>query len=253
MPRTVYKYLVHCNTEAADIETWSLTLPTECPHDASHTIDTSRTTVLDFVTENAQFTSGKTYEGSHGYYMLEGGHFDVSAGAASTTYDHVFNVPIVIFGMTLATTSCHAGDAFSVIVNPDTPLGVTIADATAGTASVAVSSTVLQYALPGFFMSFMDPITGARVDAGKVVSVDVDAGTLTFCAPLQGAVSAGAIALLNVYIVRDFVFVTENFKHRFGYGTMAGKQLPAGTRVRYVYSSNNLLSKRVDYSLEYTY
>lgn len=31
-------YRIHCNTEAADVDTWSSTTPTECPNNAGHEI-----------------------------------------------------------------------------------------------------------------------------------------------------------------------------------------------------------------------
>ena len=49
----VYKYRVWCNDEQAFIETWGESEPTTCPNNNTHTIDITRTTIIEKILEQA--------------------------------------------------------------------------------------------------------------------------------------------------------------------------------------------------------
>ena len=51
MTETVYKYKVWCNTDSKYIEIWATTEPTTCPENNTHTIDTSKTSILEELTK----------------------------------------------------------------------------------------------------------------------------------------------------------------------------------------------------------
>ncbi len=43
----LYKYRIYCNTEATFVEEWSETIPTECPNNAGHSIDSDNIVIID--------------------------------------------------------------------------------------------------------------------------------------------------------------------------------------------------------------
>ena len=258
MPRTTYKYGLRCLTEAADVTCWGLTAPTCCPNNNTHTIDASTVTVLDFVTEGSgsQFISGKSYDGSHGYYTCIGTRFDVPAADPGTVVVHEkrFDYNVVIFGMTIPASPYHVQDEVSIIMNPDTPVGGLTADVGLGVTALPVSSTVLQYVIPGFHVALVDMATGAREDMQVVLDEATSAGTITVSAATTYAFpAASTVVLLNVYLVQDCVLTNEHYRMEAGYGSLAGKLLPAGTVMRMLYTNSNGVAKTVHYNLEMTY
>jgi len=44
---TWYKYRVYCNTDSKNEETLALTEPTTCPTNTAHTIDSSKTVIIE--------------------------------------------------------------------------------------------------------------------------------------------------------------------------------------------------------------
>ena len=47
MATLIHKYRVWCDTESAYVETWDETEPTDCPNNNAHSIDTTKTSVLE--------------------------------------------------------------------------------------------------------------------------------------------------------------------------------------------------------------
>lgn len=50
--KTVYKHRLYCQSESANVYTWSTSTPTTCPNNNTHTIDVNSITVVDSVCEN---------------------------------------------------------------------------------------------------------------------------------------------------------------------------------------------------------
>jgi len=62
MATTVYKYRVWCDTDSKYVEVWGDTEPTTCPENNGHTIDTTKTAVIEHITQEfplSDIDSGK--------------------------------------------------------------------------------------------------------------------------------------------------------------------------------------------------
>lgn len=68
---TVYKYRVRCIDESEWHEVWSETEPTSCPHDTTHTLDPTLTSIIDKIEQT--FTEVKEEA------VPTGGHFQVTS------------------------------------------------------------------------------------------------------------------------------------------------------------------------------
>lgn len=51
MAESVYKYRIWCDTDSKYVETWAEVEPTDCPENNGHTIDSTKTTILETITE----------------------------------------------------------------------------------------------------------------------------------------------------------------------------------------------------------
>jgi hypothetical protein len=250
MDREIYNFRLYCTTEAKYIETWAQSEPHVCPNGDTHVVDPNLTVVLDTISEKTSFINGKSYSGSHGYYMLEGcGWSSLPAEIGIVQLSRTFSFPIVVYGMNVLFDAANTGDTFDVCMNPDTPIGAIIAPAAIGDQTFQVSPTVVQYAIPGFYLSLFD---GANnVDLGLVTGVG--SNTVTTANATTLAFAPGSYILLTVCIVKNVkVHNSENIK--VGYGTMAGKPLPGGTTIQVKYNNKNgAANKNFMYNLEYTY
>lgn len=52
MANTIYKWRLWCTTDNAWFEVWSPTEPTNCPDNSAHSIDTTKTSILDKISED---------------------------------------------------------------------------------------------------------------------------------------------------------------------------------------------------------
>ena len=59
MANEIYKYRVWCNNESTWVEIWAEEIPTTCPNNNTHSIDTSKTTIIDQVSTEQRDPSGK--------------------------------------------------------------------------------------------------------------------------------------------------------------------------------------------------
>jgi hypothetical protein len=249
-------YNVYCNDEQAWLSTTSTdptTVPTLCPNDDTHTIDSRKTVLIRDVP--SVFINSKSYESTQGYYMMRGGRLQIDAASnATTTFDMPFATPVCLYGFNAQVTSSNTGDRFELVMNPDTIIGVLVADAAVGSTEFFVSNTVAQYMKPGFSMSLMDPGTGAKTTVGDVVTVNMytDDITVGTNSATTSAFPAGTYVLLTLYVARD-IYMPSTTTTSIGYGTMAGKPVPMGTLARILYHNDTGGEKAFHWMLEYTY
>lgn len=244
------KYRVYCTHENAHIETWKFTKPTTCPNDSRHAIDESQTIELEkkyIENENMQhvYINAKSFQNTNGYYMIEGRTFDIPNGNNNFTSDVVLPIPQCMYGIKIMTMEEHVDDCFSIIINPDTLLGVVTAAADVGTTVVNVSSTVTSNVIPGFYIS----LSGMMY---MIVAKDQDNNTVTLNSPLTTQVDPMTHVLLNVYIIKDYRIQGAGALD-VGYGTMGGKLLTTGTVIRLIYKNTDCLAKKFSINTEFTY
>lgn len=250
MPRTLHKYRVCCATENTYAYVWDDHVPTVCPNNAEHTIVPELTTITDTLSESAMYITAKSFEGSKGFYMMEGRRFNVLENESIKTDDYEFTMPVVIYGLTLQARLEHVGDEFDIILSPDTPIGGVTMPANIGDTIIHVSPTVTQYAQVGFHLSLTDGVQYQNL--GVVIAIDANAGTVTMKDPCIMNFAPGSYVLLNIYMTKSLQILSID-RYSIGYGTMGGKALPAGTKIRMVYKNNGGNFKMISYHFEYTY
>lgn len=248
---TVYQYRVYCTNENAYRTVWGTAEPTACPHDASHAINPSFTTVVDRVSSTAVQIDSKSFAGTQGFYLMQGGHIDVPAGSSNiVTHGVTFDLPVRIYGIQIFSRSENAEDRIDMSINPNTVVGVITEAAGAGATTFSVSPTVTQFLAPGFHVTLAD--AGGAQNVGKARIVDAAASTITCTAPLGRAVDPMTTTVaLTVYTALSVPLTQGTLP--VGYGTMGSKPLPAGTTCVLTYHNDTGSAKRLGYALEYTY
>lgn len=246
----MYKYLMWCETENNYVTTWASSPPTLCPNSSSHTIDQSRTTVVEEMGDQTVFIQGKSYNNTQGYYQMQGHTVNISA-SNTTIYDMVHKIPICVYGTSFTSGTQHNGDSIDIIINPDTPLGVITQSANIGDKTFTVSQTVIDNIKIGFDVKLHDN-TNINL-LGVVLSIDNAAMTITTEFPTTNTFNANTTAVvIDVHIVKNYN-IGEPWHHSIGSGTLAGKYLPAGTKIRIVYTNNSDTEKVMNYATELNY
>lgn len=151
---TLYKYRVFCNTDNQEKYVWSETEPTVCPENNTHSINLTKTRVVDIREANSVILQEES--------VPTGGRFacktlKVTALANQTTSESVyFPFPISALSISFTTVDVHKGNVVDMGVNKDKIIG-------AITSPVSPAATwVLQNYVIGDKVLYTDTI-GTRV------------------------------------------------------------------------------------------
>ena len=135
----VNKYRIFDTVSQVYVYVWSDSVPVVCPN--GDAIDASLTTVIDNVSTNTVFISGKTYGASQGYYHMRGHEIDVPADQLTAYIDVSYPFPICIYGMNFNTNDAQKGDEVDIVAYPNTTIGYVTANVTIGDTTIHVSPT----------------------------------------------------------------------------------------------------------------
>jgi hypothetical protein len=248
---SINKYVCYCVTEQQFVTTWSPTLPTTCPNNNTHIIDQNSIGVLETITNSKVTISGKDIGSTNGYYLMSGKKIDIGPESI-TINDTIFDIPTIIYGLKFTSTLEQSGDSISIIVNPYTLIGVITQDIAIGTQILYVSESVINNIIIGMNISVRDSTNTNHL--GKVLIIDKNTLMLTVEKQSQNNFNyTETDLLLSLYITKDHYIIGENNKNKIGYGTMAGKFVPAGTNFRLLYKNNSGVAKTFAWSWEQCY
>jgi len=242
------KFKVFCKTENDYVETWKLTTPTTCPNDYRHEIDHLQTQEIDkkFIeSQNVQhvFLNSISYHNTNGYYMLEGIDYTIPAGP--TLYINDLRLPIKqsVYGLKICSTHDHIGDSFSIILNPNTYIGVVLEAAVKDSRNVITNNTVYENVVPGFYI---------KIGNNEYLITNKLENGIEIYPQLQEDIVPLTPIFLNLYIVKNYKIQSDTTLDA-GYGAMGSKPLPAGTILRLVYNNNGTTAKNFHINYEYSY
>ena len=253
---TLYKYRVFCEAEQKYIEVWKHEKPYTCPNDHRHTIAENLTTIIDYkYLDNTTIPnvciSSKAYPLAQGYYMMEGKKYEIGTQAVYTN-DYVVPVPMCVYGFHCCSCGDNANDEFDVLINPDTIVGVIVANTAVNDKNIYVSPTVLEHCKAGFHILLDDGVTN---EEHLVVSINHEGGYITLRDGVNHVFN-GMVTMvkLRVYVVKAYALANDtSMTHKIGYGAFSGKSLTPGTIIRLVYRNSSSLSKTFHIALEYVY
>lgn len=197
-----------------------------------------------------------------------GGHFrafgldlvvPVSAVGTVTEFDFSWPIPISIMAAEIDVAAEWIGDAFDVIIAPDTVIGTTSQIVAAGAFVIPVSDTVIG-ALSNdpeneevglrYHIGYLIDVGG--FDCGQLIAVDPDAKTITVETAPDSQVGGGSLVKLSVCLAKNCKF-TAPIQKAVGESKIGGSYLPAGTVFRIKYQNNDGAAKTVSITLEGLY
>lgn len=252
---TIYQWRVYCETDAKYEYVWSETPPTTCPVDpVGHTIRPQDTCEIARISPNVTQIQEELVE-TQGIYQFCGYKAVIPAGSpgAVTTIDHVWSDhSITLMNGTFDATSAQLGDVVNFVVAPNKIVGALTANASIGDTVLHVSPTVTQNIYVGFRVSLFN---GPQMNAlGICTAKDPVAGTITVkTAPtVNFAAASPSYIMINVDVIKNLQ-ISSARTYEFARKKLGGKNIPAGTIIRILYTNTNGLEKEFTYSMELMY
>lgn len=232
MSKSVNKYRIFCNTENKYTYSWDDTLPTKCPTDGSHTIDTTTISVIDTInTSTVNINQENVPTG--GNYRAESKKVTIAANSTQS-FDFVWPYPISVLTMTFFAGEENHNDILDTFVAPDTIIGVVVAQGNNGDTVVHVNQTVTDNIKIGYRVNFTDGMSKTFV--GECIAIDKQNGTVTLDTPLATAVMPGTYLSIAVNNVKNFI-LKSGTKYELARKTIGASYVPTNTLVRLQYQN----------------
>jgi len=139
---TLYKYRIYCSTDSQYEYQWAETEPSTCPTNTAHTIDATKTSIVDKVDPNETLIKEES--------TPTGGNFDCTTLKVNATKNTIstskisWPYPISALSVDFISTSTHSGDFISLAVGKDTITGAITANISPASAWVSQNYTVGQ-------------------------------------------------------------------------------------------------------------
>ena len=249
---TLYKYRVHCTTDNQNEFIWldeNDSEPTTCPTNTSHSIDSSKTTIVDSrKPENIRIKEESIPTGEH--FMCETKVINTNANDTSEN-DYSWPFPISILAVYMI-TSDHEGDNFEALIAPDTTIGTITSDVAADDTVINVSQTVIDNTSVGYILTLDDGTNNDNL--GHVLAIDKVAKTIT----VETAAVNNFLAATPTY-VKQTVYYLRNYEfgpaweYVIGESKIGASYLPANTILRARYTNNSITNKKLVVKFEYLY
>jgi len=248
MPKNYVQYVVPCVDEGIGVLTGFIeTAPTACPHNNTHTIEPTGIRPVATITEKIVTINQDSIE-IGGYFRTD--FYSIQAPANTvTTKDIVYPYNITIYLATYLGTNTNIGDSMSVYVAPGLTCGPLDTDIIAGATSLTLSS-IYSVLSNGFLATISDGIN--TDDLGEITSVDQITKTIHFSAATTHDFAQGSIVKISIPRVKNCVFVNDN-TFTLGSRKMESSGLPAGAKIRFIYTNNSNVDKTFNFYLEIGY
>lgn len=250
MTNNVSRYQIYCETEATWKYVWGQEPPTVCPTNTAHTVNPNSVAIV----ENISSTEVTVKQPTEGYFIVEGIPLVFPSCTPGTVQmvEHSFDETILLWKTIFNITDSMIGDTFSIIINPDMPIGGLTATANAGDTILHVNSTVYENVVTGMYVKLDADDSPPYTNAGKIINVDKTAGTITLKKALTESFPPGTIVYLNIYMAKDIV-LDAAFPSEYGEKGFSAKQIPKGTIIRMFYTNNDGNAKTMNWRIGYYY
>lgn len=250
---TLYKYSFNCTTESLEKSVWRAedeAVPSKCPDDTSHTIDTNSIRITQKVSDNlVQVQEESTPTGGH--FKSISKSIDILANETKFD-DNVWDFNISALEIEFISTADNQGDNLELIVGQNTVVGVITSDVSVSDNVINASQTVIDNIFVGSKVNLFDGVN--TEDLGYVIAVDKDNKTIT-----TKNSSTQAFSMATPTYIRMSVYVIENYvigpagRHTIGGSKIGGSFIPKNTIVRIVYQNNSGSPKNFTAQLDYLY
>lgn len=256
MASEVYLWEVYCQTNSVYREVWSLTEPTTCPDNNTHTISSSPPPRIIQSVKSKDVRIVEEADGvTQGIYKFKGYAMDIPSGNVGnvTTALYTFPYPITLINGWFIAHDHNQGDNIELSVADNTVIGAIAAPLYSGNTTLTVTSTVLNNLYKGYFVSVTD---GNNVnDLGICTDINPLNSTISVATPATNTFSplSPTYVMMQVKVVEDFAIPVSNIRYAFAEKKVGGKFLPANIPVYVKYTNNSGNAKAFCYNIEYLY
>ena len=250
---TLYNYRLYCIQEASFVNVWGTEAPTTCPNDHSDkSIDATQTVIIGKMDDKTVVTTQPTI----GSFQHTTRTMTIPAGNVGdvTVMDLSWPMSLQVWKTEFYTKTENIGDYLSVVLAPDTLVGVITVNAAIGATTIHVSPTAVtnELIVRGIHLKLDNGTTSN--ECGRILAFDKDANTITFETPLTNNFTGMATMIKLTLVSFDTVLLHRpDSVHRVGEKGFQGKALPPNTLARALYTNNTTDAKTLVFTLEYYY
>lgn len=254
MSRVVIKYRVTCLNGDGNVETDFLEeLPTVCPLDANHGIDTDSIVEIDRIAENISINKDDD-SGTNGIFLDEG--YDIAIASDGnpgniTTYDISYDWNIIIKSVYFDIRTENLGDVVNVYTNPTT-IGATTSITSIGSTEIDVSQNVIDNIILGFLILLKDNSTEECIGQCKVIDTINNKITITSRHGSPGNTieyPIGSEVIMAVPRTLNHKFVITG-RDTLGQDHVGGSFFPVGSVARINYINNGTVAKEFNIKVQ---
>lgn len=250
---SVSKWRVYCQDHAATQITYSVDSPIKCPLDEAHSIDPTRTAIIQTWSDN-EVTIKETPTATDLRYGITTITITTEiASGSSKTIDRVLRseecpMDCYLSSTTANVLSQHIDDIINVYVAPDTLVGVIASTVPASSTVITTSNVPTGTITPGVLLSVgtSEPYT----NLGYVKAVDGD--TITLHKETAEPITPGEPLRMTIHLADNCVLSSVGH-FSAGNDSTRSSFLPAGSPIRVVYKNVSGGAKKFGLFVNYRY
>jgi hypothetical protein len=249
MSSIVNRYRIWCETEQTYVYTWATETPDKCPNNHEHTIAN-----LVVAVESRDINTVYIDQLFVGAFQATTVCIDVPEMTPGDVYIQDVSWPcdVFIWKTQFISTTENTGDDLTIVISPDTPIGVITSPTVIGNKTLNVNSTVFNEAVSnGCEVKLTSG--GVTENLGRIINMNSTTSTIMVeFAPTQ-VFNAGSVITFGIFQVKDYHLYHPGKEITFGDKGVAKKNLPANTITRCYYKNNNGLAKKLYLEVELYY
>ena len=235
----IYKWTLFCITEACNVLATQKNIPTVCPNNSAHTIQTTGMTYE--IEEGVSALLDPTK--NQGYYSAKGINFSCGANT-TTTYDFSIPYDIILLSGTVLSEDFNQGDNLTILMTPDLPVGGVTANANIGDTIINISPTAVTYFCKGMCVQFGDAVNYI------ITNINIVNSTMSLSTPLTSAYPAGSVTYRNIRLL-DNITLSSSSNLMLGTQNPSHTYVPANYIFRFLYTNNTSVVKTLNFLLEH--
>jgi hypothetical protein len=230
------------------VYTWNDSVPTHCPTNTSHEISSTTISIIDSV-DNKTVNVIQEAKPTGGNYRVRSGRMNITQ-TGLTTQELTFPYLISVLTITPYSTTANNDDELSVIVTPNTPIGVLTTNADTPDTVLNVNSTVIDNIMVGYYVYIIKNNT--QIEVGECIDIDKVNNTITLDTPINELFTAGDYVGINIYLMRNFELYGDT-AYELARKTIGSSSVETNLIVRIVYNNKTNDNKTLRYIYEHLY
>lgn len=268
--QSVYEWKVYCNDEAKFVNCYAKNVPSTCPNNNTHVVDTKQTVMVpDTSSSITQIQIEEVTKKTQGRYQSRTirmdipGSGDIKVVGATTAVDFVLPFPITLMAVQFHCRPDNVGDQVNCVLDRNRTIGALTGDFKTGDTKININpagissmgTTVNGSAatvLDGLGVYYYDQDTKETIELGTIKTVDLSTGDITLDTPLAQGLTSGKYIQVMRYMVKDYYIYNESI-HSLGYCKLGGSYVPAGIKGSILYKNNSYIPKSFSLMIEFYY